>query len=177
MGPYFGPKIPVCTIATHKRQIIFWSSDLWSEVKRAAVCHKDGTVSFRFCMKLLSGLHLSSLAVNVINSEEMKITNTSLAMFLMGCGKPSADCLTVVRPCWFGQCVLASESGESGTYGFTYEPPPSLSPLLSFPSPLSISFLSTSLTFFIPQNAWIVPLSLFLPLFSLILSSSKTTCV
>lgn len=53
--------------------------------------------------------------------------------------KGPAESLNIVRLCWFGQCVVASESGASGTYGFTYEPPPSLasSPLSAhlFPSP------------------------------------------
>lgn len=67
----------------------------------------------------------------------------------------SAECLNVVRLSWFGQCVVASESGASGTYGFTYKPPPSFlaSPFLSahlFPSPpclqvgLSSSKISSS---------------------------------
>lgn len=39
-----------------------------------------------------------------------------------------------VRPAWFAQCVVASESGASGTYGFTYNPPfpPHFFPLTSF---------------------------------------------
>lgn len=66
--------------------------------------------------------------------------------------KASAECLNVVRLSWFGQCVLASESGASRTYGFTYEPPPSLaSSRLSahlFPSP---PCLRASLNFSSPK--------------------------